>query len=262
MAERNLHNKPLVEAIVELRWALQKTQQGTFIDPHYKLLPGRLFDRLEKDYSFHEPLQTANIPDELAGHMVQHRFRYKKDDWPLVQIGPGIFSVNETAKYKWRKFKEDVSEAFSKLYEIYPETDELKANSLHLRYIDAVEVDYNNEDIYAYLKDKMGIELSFPNIFFKESNIDSNPLSFNWNSSFRCKKPNGVVSIRFYTGKREKNCLIWETGVHSANQDIPILPDDINNWLEEAHGITHDWFFKLIEGGSGELLRRFENESN
>ena len=42
---KELKNKPLVEAILEIRWKLQGLPPGPQVDPHYKLLLGRLFDR-------------------------------------------------------------------------------------------------------------------------------------------------------------------------------------------------------------------------
>lgn len=80
-----LKNKPLVEAIFELRWDLQEPVPGIKIDPHYKLLIGRLYDKLNDEYPYHEQLPIAAMPDEILGHVVQHRFRRNKDEWPLIQ---------------------------------------------------------------------------------------------------------------------------------------------------------------------------------
>jgi uncharacterized protein (TIGR04255 family) len=43
--------------------------------------------------------------------------------------------------------------------------------------------------------------------------------------------------------------------VQSAGADLPDMPKGFPAWVDAAHEITHDWFFKLIEG---ELERRFE----
>ncbi len=43
--------------------------------------------------------------------------------------------------------------------------------------------------------------------------------------------------------------------VESVSEDFPKVQDEIFAWVKEAHDLTDDWFFKLIEG---ELLRRFE----
>ena len=76
------------------------------LDPHYRLLLGRLFDRFQKDYPVHEQLPTASLPDDMVGQVVQHRFRVAKDDWPLVQVGPGVFTVNDTQHYTWTDFEQ------------------------------------------------------------------------------------------------------------------------------------------------------------
>ena len=100
MSSRELKYKPLVEAIFDLRWELQQKTAGFAADPNYRLLLGRMFDRLEADYPAHEPLPTANLPDEMVGYTVQHRFRAQPGGWPLIQLGPGILSVNETDSYR------------------------------------------------------------------------------------------------------------------------------------------------------------------
>lgn len=70
-----LKNKPLVEAIFELQWELEARGEGFEVDPHIKLLIGRMYDRLEDEYPFPEPLPLATMPDEIAPHIVRHRFR-------------------------------------------------------------------------------------------------------------------------------------------------------------------------------------------
>lgn len=91
MPSKVLKNKPLVEAILEVKWALTSPTPGVQIDPHYKILLGRLYDKVCEQYPEHEQLPTATVPDEIVGHTVQHRFRYAPNDWPLIQVGPGIF---------------------------------------------------------------------------------------------------------------------------------------------------------------------------
>lgn len=113
MSRKDLKNKPLVEAILEIRWHLVQltSVQGPAQmilpagDPHYRLLLARLFDRLQKDYPVHEQLPTATLPDDMLPQIVQHCFRAANDDWPLVQVGPGVFTVNDTHRYTWTDFQ-------------------------------------------------------------------------------------------------------------------------------------------------------------
>lgn len=90
MSDRILKNKPLVEAILEVKWALNAPAPNVSLDPHYKLLMGRMFDRLSERYPTHEQLPTAMMPDEIAAYLPQHRFRTGPEQWPLIQLGPGV----------------------------------------------------------------------------------------------------------------------------------------------------------------------------
>jgi len=258
MPGKTLKNKPLIEAILEVKWALTSPIAGVQTDPHYKILLGRLYDKVREDYPEHEQLPTASMPDEIAGGMVQHRFRHAVNDWPLLQVGPGIFTLNDTHKYTWPDFRCRAIKAITKLFEAYPKPDTLKVINLLLRYIDAVEFDYMKEDIFLFLKDKMKVIALLPNNLFTDNEIQNIPKHFNWQSTFVCRHPPGTVTVRFATGQKEgKPCLLWETMVQSDGSEVPQMPRDFEQWIVSAHNITDDWFFKIIEG---ELERRFNGE--
>ena len=258
MPHRDLKHKPLVEAILEIRWRLTNHANGAGTDPHYKLLLGRLFDRLLDQYPEHEALPAASIPDELVGHVVQHRFRAAPDQWPLVQLGPGILTVNETDKYVWSDFEPRLIAAVKELYAAHPKASDLTVQSLVLRYIDAVEFDYGTDDAFDFLRDKLKVQLGLPLGLFDGTPVGRIPQSSSWQASFRCNKPPGRVHLSFATGRKaDRPAVLWETTVQSAEEDVPRLPDEFPSWLDAAHAITSDWFFKLIEG---ELERRFADD--
>ncbi len=266
MSRKDLKNKPLVEAILEIRWHLVQltSVQGPAQmilpagDPHYRLLLARLFDRLQKDYPVHEQLPTATLPDDMLPQIVQHRFRAANDDWPLVQVGPGVFTVNDTHRYTWTDFQTRAKDAVRQLYDAHPNVADFRIQSLVLRYIDAVEYNYKDEDTFAFLRDKMKLDISLPRSLFHDTSVESRPRSFSWQGMFPCSKPPGNVHINFATGEKEgKPAILWETTVQSAGDSLPNMPDDFPGWIDAAHEITDDWFFKLIEG---ELERRFDGE--
>lgn len=255
---KELKNKPLVEAILEVRWQLQGTRLGPPVDPHYKFLLGRLYDRMREDYPEHEQLPTANIPDEMVGYVVQHRFRVAANSWPLVQVGPGVFTVNSTADYKWPDFRPSVLAAIGKLYDAHPKVGDLKITNLILRYIDAVDFDYKADNVFKFMKDKLKLNISLPDNLFEGTSVENKPTGFTWQSSFKCEKPRGIINIRFATGQKGNTpSVVWETTVESAGDDLPEMPKAFEGWLDAAHEITDDWFFKMIEG---ELKRRFSGE--
>jgi uncharacterized protein (TIGR04255 family) len=236
---KELKNKPLVEAILEIRWQLRGAPPAPQIDPHYKLLLGRLFDRMRKDYPEHEQLPTANVPDELVGHVVQHRFRLGANSWPLVQVGPGVFTVNSTADYTWRDFRPRVLAAIDRFYDAHPKVGELKITNLILRYIDAVYFDYTNENLFEFLKDKLKCAVSLPDNLFQGAAVENRPNSFTWQTAFKSGNPRGFISIRFATGQKSNGpAVVWETTVESAGDDLPEMPKDFESWLDAAHEIT------------------------
>lgn len=252
-----LNNKPLVESIFELRWALQERGKNIKVDPHYKLLIGRLYDRVCHIYPYHEQLQTAEMPDEIAHYIVQHRFRTDKNKWPLVQLGPGIITVNDTENYIWSDFEKHVNNTVENLFEAYPSHDgKLEVNNLLLRYIDALPFDFEKEDIFQFLKKMMHTNIELHPKLFKDTPVKASPINCNLLFSFKLEKPKAIIHLRFARGKqKETDSLFWETMVQSTQDDTPKDLDKIAEWVKFTHDITDDWFFKLIEG---ELFERFK----
>ena len=262
MPRKDLKKKPLVEAILEVKWALASTSPSApspvSIDPHYRLLMGRFFERVREDYPFYEALPTASVPDEMVAQMAQHRFRVRENAWPLIQLGPGLLTVNETAGYTWPDFQERCVKAITTLVDAHPAPQHLNVESLLLRYIDAVDFDFATESIFGFLNEKMKIAITLPESLF-DGGADAKPAAFNWQASFPLRVPDGIITLRFATGRGQdkKPLLIWETVVLSKRPKVPRLPDNFPEWLDASHTMTDDWFFKLIEG---ELERRFSGE--
>lgn len=268
MKRKILKNKPLLEAIFELRWELKKVSEKEEIysnrseqqiDPHYQLLVGRLYDRISDNYPYYEQLPAARIPDEIAGYIVQHRYRNEKDKWPLIQLGPGIITVNDTEGYVWEDFEKRIKRLIKTLFDLYPNPEEnLIIRKLMLRYIDSVDFDFDNNDIFEFLKDKMKTEINLYDKLFEETQVSQFPSNFDLRFEFESKIPNGKIFIRFGRGRKKnrKDMLMWETLVKIEDDDkIPRTPNEISDWVNKAHKLTDDWFFKLIEG---ELEKRFE----
>lgn len=260
--ERNLEGKPLknaplVEALFEIKWRLQSPgPPGLQIDPYYSLLPGRLSDKLIDDYPFHEPLPTASMPAEMMAGIVQHRFRKGKDQWPLVQIGPGIFAVNDTQSYKWKDFKKRIINGVNTLYDIYPVQDNLVINSTALRYINALDFDFQKENAVDFLKEQLKINIALPPSLFEKTNVEKSPKDFEIRFAFSCSSPEAEINLRLGKGiNRGKTALIWELVVITTSDEISEFRSKLEEWLEDAHELAETWFLNLVEG---DLLRRLE----
>jgi len=252
-----LKNKPLVEAIFELRWQLKEIQPGVKVDPHYKILIGRVYEKINKEYPYYEQLPTATMPDEISGYIVQYRFRKDKDRWPLVQIGPGIITLNDTEEYEWDDFEKRIYELINVLFELYPDAgNNLKVDSLILRYIDAIEFNYERDNILSFLRENMKVNININKEIFVGTGMDEQPIDLDCRFSFPSTKPERVIHMRILKGRvKTLEALIWETVVNSTGESVPQEKGKIFDWVKSAHELTHKWFFKIIEG---ELLRRFE----
>lgn len=238
---------PLVEAIFEFRWTLLKgVPEAPFTDPNYKILVGRLYDKLIKEYSFHEPLPSASMPEELLRGIVQHRFRKGKGQWPLAQIGPCVFTINDTVNFSWLDFKDRVLKGMQLFNEAYPNSKEIKPKALILRFINAIEFDFTKNDVIEYLNKSMATSIGLNQSLFKNTGVEKRPISLNLRFSFSSQKPRGTINILITRGKKgEKDALVWNLVFISDAKALPELPSDLATWLENAYNIIKDWFYKL-----------------
>jgi uncharacterized protein (TIGR04255 family) len=165
--------------------------------------------------------------------------------------------LNDTEGYFWDDFEARIADLLNVLFEVYAEPiGALEIKRLLLRYIDAVEFDYEHDDIFGFLKGKMRTTISLNQKLFNKTGVKKLPSFFDLRFSFPMKKPDGTAHLRFVSGKKkDKSALIWETRVLTKGKKVPASKDSIKSWIRNAHNLTHDWFFKMIEG---ELLERFK----
>lgn len=245
-----------MEAIFELRWELQQKGAGINIDPHYKILLGRVYDKVIKEYPYHEELPSAAMPDEFVGHIVQHRFRNAQNKWPLIQIGPGLVTLNDTDGYTWEDFEKRANKLLSILFKTYPKRNELKFNMILLRYIDGIEFNFDRDNVFNFLQEKMKTKIDIHPTLFDGTEVQQLTFGLNLKLAFLSKQPKGAILLSFKRGsKKNKDAIIWETAVQSHGKEAPKTEKSIKTWITKAHTLSGDWFFKIIEG---ELLERFK----
>jgi len=252
----DLKNKPLIEVIFELHWELyETTDTQNKIDPHYSLLPGTIYNFAKSEYQYHERLPSSEIPDRLAPYVIQHRFRKADEQWPLIQMGPGIITLNDTSGYTWKDFNRRVSDLISMLFDAYPQPENLSFNSSMLRYIDALKFNFD-DDVLKFLSEKMKTSITFGESLFQNLDVLPNPFDLDLGFAFHTRIPKGAMNIRIRRGKKRDNedAIIWDTVVRSIGVDTPRSKGEIMEWLNYAHEVTHSWFFRVIEG---ELLEEF-----
>lgn len=253
---RRLVRKPLVEALLEVRWALETgTAPEMKRDPHYKFLLGTLFQTVKNEYPHREELPIASVPEEITPYVVHHRFRAARDGWPLLQVGPGIFTVNDTVDYEWKAFERRINEAIPKLVAAHPTPEALRFEMLMLRFINAIPLDLGEVNVIDFLSSKMKTTLSLPPSIFESHTLSRTPVEFSTQFVFPCKNPAGVLVFKFNTGRKgSETALLFELRFISRGQHVPPMPDGFQQWAIAAHAIVEMSFFQLIEG---ELEKEF-----
>jgi uncharacterized protein (TIGR04255 family) len=263
-----LPKKPLVEAIFELRWGLQQvSQQESQIqgnDPGFQILLGRFYDKVRQEFPEPENLPISMVPQMMTPYVVRNRFRRTKDGWPLVQLGPGILSVNDTESYDWTTFKPMLRKVVEALLETYPQNiAPLVLSQVTLRYVDAVPLKLidENKALLRFLKDYLHTTISIDPLLFDNATLAEAPSAIALRLNYPLEKPNGLSVIAFNSGMKQNiPSLIWENMVISKNENVPQTLLALDSWIDQAHGITDRCFFalsrgKLLEsfGGNNEL---------
>ena len=256
MHGEDLPRNPIAEVVFELRWKLVGGPPAVTppTDPSYKLMVGSFYERVRSQYPIHEQLPAATIPDEFAPYIVQHRFRRADNAYPLVQVGPGILSANDTASYSWKTFLPMVMEAVGHLRDSY--IGGLAPEAVSLHYINAIPFDFAAQDVLATMRDDLKVIVAFPKQLFTEQPVQERPSGFSLQSIHALDHPKGTVVLKMGTadvnGERR---LLWETAVQSSGDGAPHL-GELEQWLDEAHAVARAWFFTLIEGRIESEYRR------
>jgi uncharacterized protein (TIGR04255 family) len=259
-----LHKKPLIEAIFEIRWEIESSDLSSVVSKQITL--GQLLEKIRDDYSIYEPLAAPffSPPGISVEGIPLHRFRINEGEWPLVQVGTGIVTINDTDNYTWEQFYPRIKRVVSQIIELHSLQEPLRLTSLSLKYIDAIEIDdSSSRNLLDFLKEKMKIEININDNLFNNNKIFTNPIDLNISASYQTKS-SGTFAFRIFQGQKinrpsnsMSSALILENTVFKSdfvNSDSS-LKQSIDQWLLDAHDILHNWFFTLIDG---DLLESFK----
>lgn len=272
-APRVLQHQPLVEAIFELRWRHRDVpEDGLFrvgqaglaatatprrlADPNHEILVGALNGRIRPRLSAFERLDTASLPPEFMTHQVQYRWRRKRGGYPLVQLGPGVLTVNLAQRYDWESFHAAIQAAVDDLHTAHPEPDALIVEVLVLRYINAIAFDFDQEDPFSFLRERLRFHAEpSPDLFEANTKVTRVPTILDFRVAFPSVDPPGLLSSHIARGTyRDAEGFVWENQIESRAPGLPVSAQPVVEWAEAAHNVVHDWFFRTIQG---ELMERF-----
>jgi uncharacterized protein (TIGR04255 family) len=225
------------EVLFEIRWG----DQNPFVkgeiknSPEYNILLGKFLETFRKDFSVLETLSSAGVPESLSRGIIQYRLRKSvSEKFPLVQLGPGVFTIN-LDKDNWTEFKSLIVTSVEKFTQISKEFS-LERIKIKLTYILAKDFDFEKEDLYGFLKKNLNIEISMG----KDRKLDKlQTISFK--SQVQYENPSGTLQYLVAEGKRnERKSIIWQAHLETEIPQI-LNKKDLIDWLQSANIEVRRW---------------------
>ena len=237
-----LPKAPLQEVIFEIRWALRPGNgSGQIIDEGFELASGRLSTIVEKDFPYYKRILPQDIPEQLLHYQAIHQYWKGEGKWPVLQLGPGIFTLNCTDEaYDWdSSFRGLVEKGIAWLMQSYKQT--LNIRFVSLRYIDAIKVDdYGGIDggWQAFIKKHFNFEYN------NQFDTRGRQKQIQINQAFDLDDGSDLqLQIADGTRNNEKS-LIWQTAIlKKGSFDVKGLLA----WADYAHSLMHELFQEMIK---------------
>lgn len=204
----------------------------------YAYLPGELHALLKDSYPVRESLPAVLLPVDQARGLVAHRFRVAPGEHPLVQVGPGVLTVNTTdASYEWSDFEKRslfVVEQFLRVYQSLS-----GVLSLNLLYLDFLPFDFEQSDIQAYLRSHLHISLEQR---FFQSPVPAKGIHL----TLPFQTPHGhfTVSVQQANHLNQQGLMLQFSMRHQSSSELPA----IHAWLDQAHQICSQAFKDMTHG--------------
>jgi uncharacterized protein (TIGR04255 family) len=165
MADFLYENSPLIEVISEIRWKLLPISSipDAEIDPFYSSSIEPFTKGAEAlGYGVVERLVPADVPIELVARQPVFRFRRNANEWPLLQLGPGVLTSNIVPPYQgWDEFRKSIASSVQLLRDCYPAADRvMQVDQLQLRYLNAFTERHTYSRGSTFLSDCLNVELN------------------------------------------------------------------------------------------------------
>lgn len=237
-----LPHAPLQEVIFEIRWMLRLNEEtGQMHDTGFELTAGRLSALLEPHLPVYRRIVSPDVPEHLIPYRAVHQYWTAENTWPMVQLGPGIFTVNCTEEhYEWKKtFFPLIRKALQWITQAYRQP--LVFSFASLRYINAVKV-----SSYG------GLGKGWQAFISKNFN-------FTYNDSFKIKghqkniqvnqifelKDGTLVQVQLCNGLQDnEQALLWQTAVFRKHT---FEREQLVKWIDGAHNTTRKLFKDIIK---------------
>ncbi|MDT3739357.1 MAG: TIGR04255 family protein [Candidatus Kapabacteria bacterium] len=238
-----LPKAPLQEVIFEVRWDLDISKEtNQLFDSEFDIAVGIMYSNIKKDFKLLKQKLPEGIqfPQEFLNYQTIYQYWTGENLWPVLQLGPGVFTVNETEKnYQWFKhYFPLVKKSLTWLQKAY--NKELNYNFASLKYIDKVNVkDYDFKDWLSFIRKNLNINIE--NKFDTRGKLKQ----FNFSQVFELDD-SSELHLNIINGKNDKqeDILVWETSIIKL---VNFNQKNLIKWLENSHTITSKLFKEICK---------------
>lgn len=244
MTETNNHifklpNAPLQEVIFELRWKLDFDQETqSLLDKEFQFAFANFVNLSSHKLKHKINLRPAIISESMFANKPVYQFWAEKGIYPVFQIGPGVFTVNETDKnYVWDSFKELIREGIDWLSKSY--SNKLEFTFAELRYIDAIEILEDNQiNLSKFIADNLSLEI-------KNKVIDARLNDIQFHQRFKLDSEN-FLSLLIANGVKNNSQVKAIILQISYNKTSNISLETLSTWIESAHTTCSELFRRMV----------------
>lgn len=246
-------NSPIVELIAELHWDVAKVvatgpapalgmvaDTGAY-EEFFMRFTGPAF---ANGYAQIERVVPHGFP--MFAHQPAVRFRPKEGNGLLLQIGPGLLTINATQPYKnWDAFAPEIRKGIEALFSARSDVENAQPfTAVNLRYVDGFNVTHTQgQNIGEFLRNVLGIDVRLPEAVTKHA-ATGRPIK----PTIQVQVPmtdDRVLSLGVGDGMvNGQPVFVMDTTISAQR---PIEPD-VESLMQEfasARGVIHEMFFEM-----------------
>jgi uncharacterized protein (TIGR04255 family) len=248
-AEASAPAVPLVEAVAELRWALAAAATGVPRDPGTEIVLGRIGERLRGELP---QLVDLPAPQGAVPFRPRHQLRPASGLWPVLQVGPGVLTVNQGSGYAWPRFEPLVRRALDALFASYPvELHPLRPTVAALRYVNAFPLGEEPRSLVAFIREQLHTTLAVDPTLFEASGDAEKPEALSFSASFPLRRASGLATLSLGSGRVQgRPAVVMQLEAALTGGSLPGEAPALADWLSKAHDVLARWFRTLSRSGS------------
>ena len=176
-----------------------------------------------------------------------HQSRTAKNEYPLVQIGPGLLTLNTTDEnYFWNDFYNWSETLVNNFFEVFTVDNEtFKPNLL---YLDFFKFDFKNRNVNEFINDSFNINYNQGFI----NGVD-NPYNLDIGYFYETKLGNLSVTLKRGRNSNKEEGIIMQSSLH--NMETMTGNKKILSWLNNSHEFISQLFKDITKGNLYESFK-------